>query len=185
MSIADKLTQLTNIRSNIRQKLTEKGVEASSHNFSDFATDIEAIETGITPTGSIEITENGTYDVSDKAEAVVDVQGGTSDVEIVKFAITVTSDITTLAEATAIFGPACEDVADNSIVNFIINTPISDISGTQVLVCWQTGISQSPLANSFGQCIRYSSGNRTFSISGNTARISVGTSFMRVVRTLI
>ena len=29
---------------------------------------------GPTPSGSIEISENGTYDVTDKAEAVVDVE---------------------------------------------------------------------------------------------------------------
>ena len=38
-----------------------------------FQSAIEAIETGITPEGSLTITANGTYDVTDKAQAVVSV----------------------------------------------------------------------------------------------------------------
>lgn len=38
-----------------------------------FKAAVESIETGITPTGSIAIGENGTYDVADKATAVVNV----------------------------------------------------------------------------------------------------------------
>ena len=49
MSIADKITQLTNIRAAIRAALQNKGIAAAaSHNFSDFAADIAAIVTGVT-----------------------------------------------------------------------------------------------------------------------------------------
>ena len=49
MSIADKITQLTNIRAAIRTALQNKGIAAAaSHNFSDFAADIAAIATGAT-----------------------------------------------------------------------------------------------------------------------------------------
>lgn len=44
MSIADKLTQLTDIRGDIRSALVAKGVSASDHNFSNFATDVGAIQ---------------------------------------------------------------------------------------------------------------------------------------------
>lgn len=53
MSIADKLTQLTTIRGNIRTALTAKDISASDHNFADFATDIDNISSG---GGGIEIT---------------------------------------------------------------------------------------------------------------------------------
>ena len=45
MSIADKITQLTNIRAAIRSALANKGVSAAAHNFADFAADIDAIPT--------------------------------------------------------------------------------------------------------------------------------------------
>lgn len=45
MSIADKITQLTNIRAAIRSALANKGVSASDHDFADFAADIAAIPT--------------------------------------------------------------------------------------------------------------------------------------------
>lgn len=43
MSIADKLTQLDDIRSSMRTKLVAKGVDASAHNFADFPDDVESI----------------------------------------------------------------------------------------------------------------------------------------------
>lgn len=46
MSIADKITELTTIRGDIRTALAGKGVSASDHNFSDFADDITSIPTG-------------------------------------------------------------------------------------------------------------------------------------------
>lgn len=46
MSIADKITQLTTIRGDIRTALGDKGVTATDHNFSDFAADIAAIPSG-------------------------------------------------------------------------------------------------------------------------------------------
>lgn len=46
MSIADKITQLTAIRGDIRTALADKGVSASDHDYADFATDIGSISTG-------------------------------------------------------------------------------------------------------------------------------------------
>jgi len=46
MSIADKITQLDTIRSNIRTALTDKGVTADTHDFADFAADVGSIQVG-------------------------------------------------------------------------------------------------------------------------------------------
>lgn len=46
MSLADKVTQLRTIRSEIRAALVEKEVAASDHDFADFAEDIESITGG-------------------------------------------------------------------------------------------------------------------------------------------
>lgn len=53
MSIADKITQLTNIRANIRTALVNKGVAASTHNYADFAADIASIVLGDIINGSL------------------------------------------------------------------------------------------------------------------------------------
>lgn len=73
MSIADKITQLTNIRAAIRTALAGKGVSASDHDYADFAEDIASIQTGITPTGTIPISANGIVDVTNYASANVQV----------------------------------------------------------------------------------------------------------------
>lgn len=46
---------------------------------SDLASEIASIPSGITPTGQIEITENGTFDVTSFASALVAVEGGGGD----------------------------------------------------------------------------------------------------------
>ena len=46
MSIATKLAELTQIRTDIRTALTGKGISASDHDFADFSQDIDDIQTG-------------------------------------------------------------------------------------------------------------------------------------------
>ena len=73
MSIATKLAKLKTIKQDIKSALEEKG-QTPSNVFSTYANNIRAIETGgITPSGEIEITENGTYDVTNYASANVNV----------------------------------------------------------------------------------------------------------------
>ena len=58
----------------LAQAIREKGGTTQPLAFpGGFKSAIEAIETGITPEGSLTITENGTYDVTGKAQAVVSV----------------------------------------------------------------------------------------------------------------
>lgn len=67
MSISDKLAQLTSIRTAIRTALTAKGVtDAGTHNYADFAEDIESIQTG-----SSELWENITrFEKHSKAQSL-------------------------------------------------------------------------------------------------------------------
>lgn len=46
MSIASEITRLQNIKSDIRTALNNKGINASTHNYADFADDIGDIQTG-------------------------------------------------------------------------------------------------------------------------------------------
>lgn len=46
MSIASEITRLQNIKSNIRTALGNKGIDASTHNYANFADDIGDIQTG-------------------------------------------------------------------------------------------------------------------------------------------
>lgn len=52
--------------------------ENGTYNVAAKASAVVNVPTGPTPTGTIQITQNGTYDVTDKASAEVNVQGGSS-----------------------------------------------------------------------------------------------------------
>ena len=82
MSIATKLAKLKTIKQDIKSALEEKG-QTPSNVFSTYANNIRAIETGgITPSGELAITENGTYDVTNYASANVNVESsGGSDID--------------------------------------------------------------------------------------------------------
>lgn len=66
---------LVAIATSIRNK---NGLE-TTYKPSEMAAAIDAIQTGIEPTGEISIIENGTYDVTDYATATVSVAGGGGD----------------------------------------------------------------------------------------------------------
>jgi len=67
-TLDDELTE-------INTELTNKG-STQADDFSEVAEKISDIQTGITPTGTLNITQNGTYDVTDYASASVAVAGG-------------------------------------------------------------------------------------------------------------
>ena len=78
MSIANQITRLTTARNAIITALEDKGIDASEHGFEDFAADIDSISQeggGTSPSGSLTITKNDTYDVTEYAEVIVEVEG--------------------------------------------------------------------------------------------------------------
>lgn len=83
MSIAESVLALQNELPLINAKIIEKGgIVGQGDGYLDVVKNIDTITTGggITPTGQIQITENGTFNVLQFAEAIVNVSGGSSSI---------------------------------------------------------------------------------------------------------
>lgn len=73
-AVNETFQSVSNGKALLASAITDKGVSTSSDaTFAQMAQNIGQIETGITPSGSINISANGTYDVTDKAQAIVNV----------------------------------------------------------------------------------------------------------------
>lgn len=68
-----RTNNLSNYLKDVATAIKTKKGDSTPINASNFDTEIASIQTGITPTGTISITQNGTYDVSDKSQASVNV----------------------------------------------------------------------------------------------------------------
>ena len=78
-AVNELFTSVGNGKAAVASAITDKGVTtASDATFATMAQNIAAIPTGSTPTGTININTNGTYDVTDKASAVVAVPSGSA-----------------------------------------------------------------------------------------------------------
>lgn len=82
MSVASEITRLQNAKASIKTAIENKGVTVGDIKLDAYSAKIDEISTGAEPTGTLEITQNGTYDVKQKAYAKVAVPEPSGNIKI-------------------------------------------------------------------------------------------------------
>ncbi len=135
---------------------------------------VDYVKEGITPSGSVSITANGTYDVTDKASAVVAVPTGSMNSKTWVF--TTASDSAQGAEVPIVSSDAwlLAHKSDSSLVIPLV--PLSPVTPTAkyILAYVHTATSINSASNSYGRSIRCSISSTT--LIDNSPDYAVGTS---------
>lgn len=82
MSVASEIARLQNAKASIKAAIENKGVTVGDIKLDAYSAKIDEISAGVEPTGTLEITENGTYDVKQKAYAKVAVPEPSGNIKI-------------------------------------------------------------------------------------------------------
>lgn len=82
MSVASEIARLQNAKASIKTAIENKGVTVGDIKLDAYSAKIDEISTGAEPTGTLEITQNGTYDVKQKAYAKVAVPEPSGNIKI-------------------------------------------------------------------------------------------------------
>lgn len=128
MSIASEISRIQTAKADIKSAIEGKGVTVSSSaKLGDYAALISAISTGITPSGSVSITSNGTVDVTKYAQAVVNVKADVQ-VQTVTLASAVTAGNATLLSGNSFI--KANYANDNFFCGFTLVDTSGDTSGS-------------------------------------------------------